>query len=78
MFGWDEMTLHDAYNAIEEQKKKVDNAAYWNYDDKVELIRKYEKLLNAINYLWDNQRYFNDYNFMCDKLIEISQNKYNI
>lgn len=75
MFSWDEMTLQEAYNAIEEQKNKVENAAYWNYDNKVELMRKYEKLQNAINYLWENQRYFNDYNFMNEELIKIGQKK---
>lgn len=75
MFSWDEMTLQEAYNAIEEQKKKVENAAYWNYDRKVELLRRYEKLQDSINYLWENQRYFNDYNFMCEQLIKISQGK---
>ena len=75
MFDWDEMTLQEAYNAIEEQTKKVENAAYWNYDHKVELLRKYEKLQDSINYLWKNQRYFNDYNFMNEQLIKISQGK---
>lgn len=75
MFDWDEMTLQEAYNAIEEQKKKVENAAYWNYDHKVELLRKYEKLQDSINYLWENQRYFNDYNFISEQLIKISQGK---
>jgi Zn-dependent M32 family carboxypeptidase len=75
MFSWDEMTLQEAYNAIEEQKNKVENAAYWNYDCKVELLRKYEKLQDSINYLWENQRYFNDYNFMNEQLIKISQGK---
>ena len=75
MFGWDEMTLCEAYNAIEEQKKKVENVAYWNYDKKAELMRKYEKLLNSINYLWENKRYFNDYNFMSEQLIKIGQEK---
>jgi len=75
MLGWNEMTLQEAYNAIEEQKKKVENAAYWNYDRKVELLRRYEKFLNSINYLWENKRYFNDYNFMSEQLIKIGQEK---
>jgi len=75
MLSWNEMTLFEAYNAIEEQKKKVENAAYWNYDKKVELLRKYEKLLNSINYILENKRYFIDYNFMNEELIKIGQEK---
>ena len=75
MLSWNEMTLFEAYNVIEEQKKKVENAAYWNYDKKVELLRKYEKLLNSINYILENKRYFIDYNFMNEELIKIGQEK---
>jgi len=71
--SFDEMTLYEASQAIQEQKKKVDNAAYWNMDKKIELVRKYEKLQNSINYLWENQRYFNDTYFMNEQLIKIGQ-----
>lgn len=73
MSSFDEMTLTEAANEIRKQKQKVDNAAYWNFDKKTQLMNKYNKLLDAINYLWDNQRYFNNYHFMNEKLIEISQ-----
>jgi hypothetical protein len=73
MADWNEMTLFEAYNAIEEQKKKVDNAAYWDYTKKAAVMDKYEKLLNAINYLFENKRYFIDYNFMTSELIKIGQ-----
>ena len=75
MLDWNEMTLSEAANAIGKQKERVDNAAYWNYDHKVELMRKYEKLQNAINYLWNNMKYFNDNNFMNEELIKIGQEK---
>lgn len=75
MMDFDEMTLSEAADAIRRQKERVDKAAYWNYDHKVELMRKYEKLQNAINYLWDNLKYFNDYNFMNEELIKIGQEK---
>lgn len=75
MLDWNEMTLSEAANAIRKQKERVDNAAYWNYDHKVELMRKYEKLQNAINYLWNNLKYFNDNNFMNEELIKIGQGK---
>lgn len=75
MMSFDEMTLSEAANAIRKQKERVDKAAYWNYDHKIELMRKYEKLQNAINYLWDNLKYFNDYNFMNEELIKIGQEK---
>ena len=75
MMSFDEITLSEAADAIRRQKERVDKAAYWNYDHKVELMRKYEKLQNAINYLWDNLKYFNDYNFMNEELIKIGQEK---
>ena len=68
---FNKMTLEEAVIAIKEQKQRVDDTAYWHWDKKVELMKKYEKLLESINYLYDNQKYFNDINFINSEIAKI-------
>lgn len=62
------MDLQDIKKKVEQNRKKVQDAPYYAWDDKNRLLSLYDKLEQAVKMLNDYERYINDDAFVQQRI----------
>ena len=68
----DEITLNQIEETLKKNLERVKNAPYYSWDRKNMLLTAIEESLKCVKTLRDNERYFNDEEFLDDAINKLT------